>query len=145
MPYGASTSANGPPAADDENGRWRMSPRTIRPLLGIPMRWRSRIEAYDPPHAFEDVQVRQHHPLLRRAVAERSALAVGVPGEGVPQERPAGVAAQGVPDDAPGGLQPEAGVAAGGLEGIAGPGQAPELVSVSQYVEDTVGSRWVYC
>lgn len=30
----------------------------IRPVLGIPMRWRSRIEAYDPPHAFADVQVR---------------------------------------------------------------------------------------
>lgn len=30
----------------------------IRPLLGIPMRWRSRIESYDPPHAFADVQVR---------------------------------------------------------------------------------------
>ncbi|HXG26193.1 MAG TPA: NAD(P)H-binding protein [Candidatus Binatia bacterium] len=30
----------------------------IRPVLGIPMRWRSRIETYDPPHAFTDVQVR---------------------------------------------------------------------------------------
>jgi len=30
----------------------------IRPLLGIPMRWRSRIESYDPPHAFTDVQVK---------------------------------------------------------------------------------------
>ena len=30
----------------------------IRPLLGVPMGWRSRIEAYDPPHGFVDVQVR---------------------------------------------------------------------------------------
>ena len=30
----------------------------IRPLPGVPMRWRSRIETYDPPHAFSDVQVR---------------------------------------------------------------------------------------
>ena len=30
----------------------------IRPLLGIPMLWRSRIEAYDPPHAFVDRQVK---------------------------------------------------------------------------------------
>lgn len=35
----------------------------IRPLLGIPMRWRSRIEAYDPPHGFTDVQV--HGPYRR--------------------------------------------------------------------------------
>jgi uncharacterized protein YbjT (DUF2867 family)/ligand-binding SRPBCC domain-containing protein len=30
----------------------------IRPLLGIPMRWRSRIESWDPPFGFTDVQVR---------------------------------------------------------------------------------------
>lgn len=30
----------------------------IRPVLGIPMRWRSRIETYEPPYAFTDVQVR---------------------------------------------------------------------------------------
>lgn len=30
----------------------------IRPLAGIPMLWRSRIESYDPPHAFVDVQVK---------------------------------------------------------------------------------------
>ncbi|HEX3264824.1 MAG TPA: NAD-dependent epimerase/dehydratase family protein [Candidatus Limnocylindrales bacterium] len=30
----------------------------IRPLLGIPMLWRSRIEAYDPPHSFVDRQVK---------------------------------------------------------------------------------------
>jgi uncharacterized protein YbjT (DUF2867 family)/ligand-binding SRPBCC domain-containing protein len=29
----------------------------IRPLLGIPVRWQSRIEAFDPPHAFRDVQI----------------------------------------------------------------------------------------
>jgi len=29
----------------------------IRPLPGIPMRWRSRIESYDPPRSFTDVQV----------------------------------------------------------------------------------------
>ena len=30
----------------------------IRPLPGIPMRWRSRIETCDPPNGFTDVQVR---------------------------------------------------------------------------------------
>ena len=30
----------------------------IRPLPGIPMRWRSRIETYDPPNRFSDIQVR---------------------------------------------------------------------------------------
>ena len=30
----------------------------IRPLLGIPMRWRTRIDAYDPPNGFADVQLR---------------------------------------------------------------------------------------
>jgi len=29
----------------------------IRPLLGIPVGWRSRIAAYDPPHGFRDVQM----------------------------------------------------------------------------------------
>lgn len=29
----------------------------IRPLAGIPMRWRTRIGAYDPPHSFEDIQL----------------------------------------------------------------------------------------
>jgi NADH dehydrogenase len=29
----------------------------IRPLLGIPMTWRSRIVDYDPPHGFRDVQL----------------------------------------------------------------------------------------
>gem|GEM_PF-128366 len=29
----------------------------IRPLLGIPMRWRTRIESYDPPFSFSDVQL----------------------------------------------------------------------------------------
>ena len=30
----------------------------IRPLLGIPLLWRSRIEAYDPPNSFVDVQAK---------------------------------------------------------------------------------------
>ncbi len=30
----------------------------LRPLLGIPVSWRTRINAYDPPHSFEDVQLR---------------------------------------------------------------------------------------
>ncbi|MES1239782.1 MAG: SRPBCC family protein, partial [Chloroflexota bacterium] len=30
----------------------------IRPLLGIPMLWRSRIEAYEPPSSFVDVQLK---------------------------------------------------------------------------------------
>ena len=29
----------------------------IRPLLGIPMTWRSRIQAFDAPHGFEDMQL----------------------------------------------------------------------------------------
>jgi uncharacterized protein YbjT (DUF2867 family)/ligand-binding SRPBCC domain-containing protein len=29
----------------------------IRPLLGVPMTWRSRIDDYDPPNGFRDVQV----------------------------------------------------------------------------------------
>jgi NADH dehydrogenase len=30
----------------------------LRPLLGIPVSWRTRIDAYDPPNSFEDVQLR---------------------------------------------------------------------------------------
>ena len=30
----------------------------IRPLLGIPMRWRTRIDAYQPPTGFGDIQLR---------------------------------------------------------------------------------------
>jgi ligand-binding SRPBCC domain-containing protein len=30
----------------------------IRPLLGIPMRWRTRIDGYEPPFSFSDVQLR---------------------------------------------------------------------------------------
>jgi NADH dehydrogenase len=29
----------------------------VRPLLGIPLRWRSRISDYDPPHGFCDIQL----------------------------------------------------------------------------------------
>lgn len=30
----------------------------LRPLLGIPLNWRTRITVYDPPHSFRDVQER---------------------------------------------------------------------------------------
>lgn len=30
----------------------------VRPLLGVPLSWRSRITEYDPPHAFSDVQLK---------------------------------------------------------------------------------------
>ena len=30
----------------------------VRPLLGIPLSWRSRIAHYDPPHAFRDIQLK---------------------------------------------------------------------------------------
>jgi uncharacterized protein YbjT (DUF2867 family)/ligand-binding SRPBCC domain-containing protein len=30
----------------------------VRPLLGVPMRWRSRIDSYDPPRSFTDTQLR---------------------------------------------------------------------------------------
>ena len=30
----------------------------IRPLLGIPLTWRSRITDYDPPHGFRDIQLK---------------------------------------------------------------------------------------
>ena len=30
----------------------------IRPLLGIPVTWRSRIVDYDPPHGFRDIQIK---------------------------------------------------------------------------------------
>lgn len=30
----------------------------LRPLLGIPTSWRTRIDSYDPPHGFSDVQLR---------------------------------------------------------------------------------------
>jgi NADH dehydrogenase len=36
---------------------------TIRPLLGIPAQWRTRIDAWDPPHRFRDIQV--HGPYRR--------------------------------------------------------------------------------
>jgi NADH dehydrogenase len=29
----------------------------IRPLLGLPVAWRTRIETYDPPHGFTDIQL----------------------------------------------------------------------------------------
>ena len=30
----------------------------LRPLLGIPIKWRTRIDAYDPPNSFRDTQLR---------------------------------------------------------------------------------------
>jgi NADH dehydrogenase len=30
----------------------------LRPLLGVPVRWRTLIDAFDPPHSFHDVQAR---------------------------------------------------------------------------------------
>jgi len=30
----------------------------LRPFLGIPVKWRTRIDAYDPPHRFQDTQLR---------------------------------------------------------------------------------------
>ena len=30
----------------------------IKPVLGIPMTWRSRIQNYDPPRSFEDIQTK---------------------------------------------------------------------------------------
>ena len=30
----------------------------VRPMLGIPLKWRSRITEYDPPHAFSDLQIK---------------------------------------------------------------------------------------
>ena len=30
----------------------------LRPLLGIPTAWRTRVDSYDPPHGFSDVQLR---------------------------------------------------------------------------------------
>lgn len=43
----------------------------LRPLLGIPVSWRTRIDAYDPPHGFVDVQLQgpyrrwEHHHTFR--------------------------------------------------------------------------------
>ena len=31
---------------------------SVRPLLGIPVEWRSRITDYDPPHGFRDIQLK---------------------------------------------------------------------------------------
>ncbi len=51
----------------------------VRPILGIPTPWRSRIVDYDPPHGFGDVQVRgpyhrwEHHHAF---IAEGSATHV---------------------------------------------------------------------
>jgi NADH dehydrogenase len=30
----------------------------LRPLLGVPVAWRTRIDAFDPPHGFTDIQLR---------------------------------------------------------------------------------------
>jgi ligand-binding SRPBCC domain-containing protein len=34
-------------------------------LLGVPMKWRTRIESFEPPHRFSDTQVRGPYKLWR--------------------------------------------------------------------------------
>jgi NADH dehydrogenase len=54
-----------PPAMGFEQVSTELEMRTgleiehrVRPLLGVPLLWRSKIESYDPPRSFVDVQVR---------------------------------------------------------------------------------------
>ncbi|CAN5514918.1 hypothetical protein BH24CHL9_BH24CHL9_15420 [soil metagenome] len=43
-----------PDARTEEGARFEYR---MKPLLGVPLTWRSRLEAVDPPHGFRDVQV----------------------------------------------------------------------------------------
>ena len=56
-----------------EMGSGTLIDYTIRPLLGIPAGWRTRIEAWDPPNGFRDIQLkgpykRWEHTHAMRAV-----------------------------------------------------------------------------
>jgi len=79
---------------------------------------------------FENVEVRLPEGRLGGAVGKRSRLAVGVPGEGIPQQGSGDGSSQRAPHHTAGGLQPEGRVAAGGMERRAGrPGQTAAVVA----------------
>jgi NADH dehydrogenase len=45
-------------AHDTRMGVGAVIEQRVRPLLGVPARWTSRIDAFDPPHRFVDIQAR---------------------------------------------------------------------------------------